>query len=305
MSSPAAAKWVQPGWPQREAVDGVRPESDEQGIDALIQTMIEHEVEFRDAVLAKVRSEISPAKLPLIYDEVALTLETLLPGVFRALLTGEGLDEEDITPVRQAAERWATRGVTLRTVGEVGIACAEAAIMMTRVLARRSALHASADLAVMVSFGRGVMISQQAMTALFAGHARGMLNRRRARPAADPTVAPVRAATSRPLPAAARPATPPAVTGAVAPPPGAVLHPAGDPDGAEDDLDPGELRRPGADILRMVAEGRTNVEIASALHLSRQAVNYHVGRLMRALGASNRTALVARAYQRGLLELTG
>ncbi len=51
----------------------------------------------------------------------------------------------------------------------------------------------------------------------------------------------------------------------------------------------------------MVAEGRTNVEIAAALHLSRQAVNYHVGRLMRALGAANRTALVARAYQRGLL----
>jgi DNA-binding NarL/FixJ family response regulator len=66
-----------------------------------------------------------------------------------------------------------------------------------------------------------------------------------------------------------------------------------------------ELRQPGAAILRMVAEGRTNVEIAGALHLSRQAVNYHVGRLMRALGAANRTALVALAYQRGLLQLTG
>lgn len=62
-----------------------------------------------------------------------------------------------------------------------------------------------------------------------------------------------------------------------------------------------ELRQPAADILRMVAEGRTNVEVAAALHLSRQAVNYHVGRLMRAPGAANRTALVARAYQRGLL----
>lgn len=256
------------------------PESEEKGIDALIQTMIEHEAEFRDAVLAKVRSDISPAKLSMIYDEVAVTLDSLLPAVFRALITGEGLDEEDITPVRQAAERWAARGVTLRTVGEVGIACAEAAIMMTRVLARRSELHAGADLAVMVSFGRGVMISQQAMTALFAGHARGMLNRHRSRPAADPTVAPVRAVASRPA-AVRRPVEPP------------------------DDGDPGELRQPGADILRMVAEGRTNVEIAAALHLSRQAVNYHVGRLMRALGASNRTALVARAYQRGLLLLTG
>lgn len=65
-----------------------------------------------------------------------------------------------------------------------------------------------------------------------------------------------------------------------------------------------ELSQPGADILRMVAEGRTNVEIAAALYLSRQAVNYHVGRLMRSLGAANRTALVSRAYQEGLL-LTG
>jgi DNA-binding NarL/FixJ family response regulator len=70
-------------------------------------------------------------------------------------------------------------------------------------------------------------------------------------------------------------------------------------------LDGAELRQPGADILRMVAEGRTNVEIAGELHLSRQAVNYHVGRLMRALGAANRTALVALAYRRGLLQLTG
>ena len=71
-------------------------------------------------------------------------------------------------------------------------------------------------------------------------------------------------------------------------------------------LGPGyaELSRPGADILRMVAEGRTNVEIAAELYLSRQAVNYHVGRLMRSLGAANRTALVSRAYQEGLL-LTG
>jgi DNA-binding CsgD family transcriptional regulator len=287
----------------------VKPETDEKGIDALIQTMSDNETEFREAILAKVRSDISPAKLPLIYQEVADALHTLLPAIFTALLTGEGLDEEDITPVRQAAERWATRGVTLRTVGEVGIACAEAAIMMTRVLARRSDLHASADLAVMVSFGRGVMISQQCMTALFAGHARGMLNRRRQ--PVDPTVAPVRPVRARPagrpvaIPARAPGAGPAGRTIRVADAPpaaagadGADTEPALDETGAE-------LRQPGSDILRMVAEGRTNVEIAGELHLSRQAVNYHVGRLMRALGAANRTALVALAYKRGLLQLTG
>jgi DNA-binding CsgD family transcriptional regulator len=300
-------------------VDSVNPEPDDKGIDALIQAMIDNEDEFREALLAKVRAEISPARLPLVYDEVANVLHVLLPATFRALLTGEGLDEDDIIPVRHAAEVWATRGVNYRTVGEVGIACAEAAIMMTRVLARRSDLKASADLAVMVSFGRGVMIAQQCMTALFTGHARGMLQRRHRRgPAVDPTVAPVpaiglapaagRAGTAGrgPVPdgraasvvaAAAR--TPAARNPAVlrsAPEPGPETEPADEET---------ELRQPGADILRMVAEGHTNVEIAKALHLSRQAVNYHVGRLMRALGASNRTALVARAYQRGLLLLTG
>lgn len=299
--------------------------SESKGIDALIQAMIDNEDEFRQAILDKIRADLPPAKRALIEGDVAAVLPVLLPAVFRALLTGEGLDEEDITPVRQAAERWATRGVTLRTVGEVALACAEAAIMMTRVLAKRSDLHAGADLAVMVSFGRGVIISQEAMTALFAGHARGMLNRRLAfRRPADPAVAPLRpvggaTAAGRPGPtgrdrrvnglapvAGRADDEAPVAAAAVTPVRAAGSTPvtATVGEGGDDSWD-GELRQPGADILRMVAEGRTNVEIAGALHLSRQAVNYHVGRLMRALGASNRTALVARAYQRGLLLLTG
>lgn len=61
------------------------------------------------------------------------------------------------------------------------------------------------------------------------------------------------------------------------------------------------LRGPAADVLGLVAEGMTNAQVAGELGISPQAVNYHVGRLMRALGAANRTAVVARAYERGLL----
>lgn len=76
---------------------------------------------------------------------------------------------------------------------------------------------------------------------------------------------------------------------------------------ATDRSDPGRgwapivLRGPAADVLALVAEGRTNAQVAGELGISPQAVNYHVGRLMRALGAVNRTAVVARAYERGLL----
>lgn len=64
-----------------------------------------------------------------------------------------------------------------------------------------------------------------------------------------------------------------------------------------DPLDP--LER---DILVLVAAGSSTVEIARALHYSRQAVSYHLGRLMTRFGVRNRTALVAFAYEHGLLD---
>ncbi len=54
-------------------------------------------------------------------------------------------------------------------------------------------------------------------------------------------------------------------------------------------------------ILAMVARGFSTVETAKALHYSRQAVSYHLGRLMARFDAPNRTALVAAAYEHGLL----
>jgi DNA-binding CsgD family transcriptional regulator len=67
--------------------------------------------------------------------------------------------------------------------------------------------------------------------------------------------------------------------------------------GRDHDLDP-----VAQSILEMVAAGETTASIARSVDLTVDGVNYHVGRLCRRLGATNRTALVARAYVLGVLD---
>lgn len=56
-----------------------------------------------------------------------------------------------------------------------------------------------------------------------------------------------------------------------------------------------------ARILEGIAGGASNIQLAARLHLSRQGIDYHVGRLLRQLRAPNRAALVARAHACGML----
>jgi DNA-binding CsgD family transcriptional regulator len=63
------------------------------------------------------------------------------------------------------------------------------------------------------------------------------------------------------------------------------------------------LDKVGAQVLEGVAGGASNMQLATRLFLSRQGVDYHVGRMLRLLGAPNRAALVARAYALGVLAL--
>ncbi|WP_269854658.1 PAS domain-containing protein [Streptomyces sp. RPT161] len=55
-------------------------------------------------------------------------------------------------------------------------------------------------------------------------------------------------------------------------------------------------------ILALVAAGNTTAAVARVVGLSADGVNYHLKRLCTLLDASNRTALVARAYVLGLLD---
>jgi DNA-binding NarL/FixJ family response regulator len=67
------------------------------------------------------------------------------------------------------------------------------------------------------------------------------------------------------------------------------------PDGL-DELSPREL-----EVLRHVAEGKNNREIAEALYLSPLTVKTHVSRILTKLRARDRVQLVVIAYQAGLV----
>jgi DNA-binding NarL/FixJ family response regulator len=66
--------------------------------------------------------------------------------------------------------------------------------------------------------------------------------------------------------------------------------------GPEPALSPREL-----EVLRLIAEGRTNREAARRLLVSEATVRTHLLHLYEKLGVSDRAAAVSEAYQRGLL----
>ena len=55
-------------------------------------------------------------------------------------------------------------------------------------------------------------------------------------------------------------------------------------------------------VLRLIAGGRTNAQIAAQLYLSNQSVGRCIGTLLLRTLADNRAELVARAYVEGVLD---
>jgi DNA-binding NarL/FixJ family response regulator len=56
-----------------------------------------------------------------------------------------------------------------------------------------------------------------------------------------------------------------------------------------------------AEVLALLAQGRTNRQIGSALYISEKTASVHVSNILAKLSASGRTEAVAIAAQRGLL----
>lgn len=65
---------------------------------------------------------------------------------------------------------------------------------------------------------------------------------------------------------------------------------------------PDELTPRERQVLRLVAEGRLNKEIAEQLSISERTVERHTSSLLRKLGLRNRAELVSYAVRRGLLD---
>jgi DNA-binding NarL/FixJ family response regulator len=64
------------------------------------------------------------------------------------------------------------------------------------------------------------------------------------------------------------------------------------------------LTRRELEVLRLVAEGAPNSRIAAQLWITEQTVKFHLSKVYRKLGVSNRTEASHHAYVHGLLEAT-
>jgi ATP/maltotriose-dependent transcriptional regulator MalT len=70
---------------------------------------------------------------------------------------------------------------------------------------------------------------------------------------------------------------------------------------ASADAAPAGLSRRELEVMRLLADGRTNRDIASELYLSPRTIDMHVRNILGKLGCASRTAAAARARELGLL----
>ncbi|MDC4227430.1 MAG: response regulator transcription factor [Candidatus Manganitrophus sp.] len=57
------------------------------------------------------------------------------------------------------------------------------------------------------------------------------------------------------------------------------------------------------DVLRRVAKGKTNKEIASELHLSEKTIKNHVRNIFHKMGVYDRTEAAMKGVQEGIIDL--
>ena len=73
---------------------------------------------------------------------------------------------------------------------------------------------------------------------------------------------------------------------------------------ADDEPEPESLTDRETEVLKLLAQGKSNKDIAGQLVISERTVKFHVSSIMGKLGASNRTEAVMIAVARGLVKLS-
>ena len=76
--------------------------------------------------------------------------------------------------------------------------------------------------------------------------------------------------------------------------------PAPEPVGADAPAAPPGLSPRELEVVRLLAEGRSNQEIADALFISHRTATTHVANILTKLGLESRTAVAAYAIRHGL-----
>ncbi|MBC3957385.1 helix-turn-helix transcriptional regulator [Pseudomonas sp. DOAB1067] len=66
---------------------------------------------------------------------------------------------------------------------------------------------------------------------------------------------------------------------------------------------PKELTQREIEVLQWSAEGKTAADIAIILSLKERTINFHVASAILKMGATNKTAAVARAVKSGVIQL--
>jgi DNA-binding NarL/FixJ family response regulator len=59
------------------------------------------------------------------------------------------------------------------------------------------------------------------------------------------------------------------------------------------------------EVLVLISQGASNIEIAEDLHVSERTVKGHVGSIFAKLGARDRAAAIILAYEAGLIRVRG
>jgi len=221
--------------------------------------------------------EVPESSRPWLVEQYRVIVPLVLPAVLRAVETGEPLAVDCLEAIRASAQKTYNEDVPLAVVLRGGL---PALRIFTAFLHERCPAANSTE--VLVAMGRGALLAHELgvcwAEAWNTARLRAGLSSLAGEPVAPPSAAP----GEHPLSLAD----------------GSTINRL---EGIELHATSPDLDDPEQEMLVLAALGQSNSEIARATRYSRQAVGWHLSRLMRVWSVPNRTALVTVGFLRGAL----